>query len=239
MRWPRYRRWAWWLLWPLIALLRPLICRLKVEGVEHIPAKGGAVIACNHTTGPDYLLLALASPRELHFMAKAEIFNWNPVLTFLLRAAGVFPVRRGQGDQSAVGNAALIARQGNLVAMFPEGTRSRTGQLMRGKTGAARIALAAGVPIIPAAVINAPAIFKRRGLRRPLVTVRFGEPVCWPATSDGPDVYGAAGDYTDEIMQRIAHLLPSSLRGVYGNGDSAQVESNGNGARPVRETMHN
>jgi 1-acyl-sn-glycerol-3-phosphate acyltransferase len=68
MRFPRYRRWIWWALWLLVAPLRPLVCRLRVPGLGHVPRQGGAVVACNHTMGPDYVLLALASPRELMFM---------------------------------------------------------------------------------------------------------------------------------------------------------------------------
>lgn len=200
-------------MWFLLSPLRPLFCRLTVEGRDNIPDDGGAVLASNHTVGPDYVLLAISSPRELHFMAKAEIFDWSPVLSTILRMGGVFPVRRGQGDKSALGNAVLTARRGNIVAMFPEGTRSRTGALMRGRTGAARIALAAEVPVIPAAVVNATAIFKRRSLRRPLVTVRFGEPIHWEA--DESDFLSAT-EYTEAVMGSIAELLPPEQRGFYG-----------------------
>lgn len=219
-------------MWLLIAPLRPLFCRLRVEGREHIPKEGGAVLASNHTTGPDYVLLAISSPRELHFMAKAEIFTWNPVLSFILRSGGVFPVRRGQADKSALGNAVLTARRGNVVAMFPEGTRSRTGALMRGRTGAARIALAAGVPVIPAAVVNATAIFKRRSFRRPLVIVRFGEPVHW--TSALPSDFEAATGYTEVVMRRIADLLPPEQRGLYGALESVDSKT----TEPERVMAH-
>jgi 1-acyl-sn-glycerol-3-phosphate acyltransferase len=216
MRWPRYRRWIWWFFWLLLTPIRPFVCRLRVEGVEHLPRQGGAVVACNHTMGPDFVLLAYASPRELLFMAKAEAFQWHWLLSAILRAGGVFPVQRGKSDQAAIDTAVELVAAGNLIAMFPEGTRSRTGRLQRGKTGAARIALAAGTPIIPAAVTNARAVLKRRTLWPPVVTVRFGPPVHWAQNGDEATTVRL---YTDTVMGEIARMLPPEQRGVY--GDSA------------------
>lgn len=202
----------------LVSLIRPLLCRFKVEGREHLPMKGGAVVACNHNYGPDFILLAMASPRELSFMAKAEAFRWNPFLAAILRAGGVFPVKRGQGDTVAIERAVELAMEGNLIAMFPEGTRSKNGALMRGRTGAARIALAAEVPIVPAVVLNSAQVFGRRGWRRPLVTVRFGEPVPWEGFKlAGYDEAEMARAYTDVLMGEIAKMLPPELRGQYGD----------------------
>jgi 1-acyl-sn-glycerol-3-phosphate acyltransferase len=151
-------------------------------------------------------------------MAKAEAFAWNPILSSILRAGGVFPVWRGKADNAAIENAVALARAGNLIAMFPEGTRSKSGILMRGKTGAARIALAAGVPIVPATVTNSALILKRKGWCRPLVTVHFGEPIPWcghmPTVGDDGEV---ARLYTDVVMGEIARMLPQELRGEYGN----------------------
>jgi len=213
MYWPRYRRWIWWFFWLLLTLVRPLLCRLRVEGLDNLPKRGGAVVACNHTMGPDYVLLAYSSPRELMFMAKAEVFQWHWLVSAILRAGGVFPVQRGKNDQGAIETAVVLARMGNLIAMFPEGTRSRTDQLMRGKTGAARIALAAGVPVIPVAVANATAIVKRRTFWPPVVTVRFGPPVYWARNGDEATTVRF---YTDTVMTEIARLLPPGQRGVYG-----------------------
>ena len=135
-------------------------------------------------------------------------------------------MQRGKGDSGAIDTAVELARAGNLIAMFPEGTRSKTGVLMRGKSGAARIALAAGVPIIPAVVINSATVFKRKGWRRPLVTVRFGKPVPW--VDDMDDEEGeAARAYTDAVMVEIAKMLPTQLRGEYAEfTDRPPIESN-------------
>jgi 1-acyl-sn-glycerol-3-phosphate acyltransferase len=149
-------------------------------------------------------------------MAKAEAFALNPLLAAILHGGGVFPVQRGKGDSVAIETAVELAKEGNLIAMFPEGTRSKSGALMRGKTGAARIALAAGVPIVPAIVLNSAVVFKRKGWQRPLVTVRFGKPIPWQAYMlNGDEENEAARAYTDLVMGEIAKMLPSELRGEY------------------------
>ena len=96
------RRWVWWTCYGLAWLVQPLLCRLQIEGRENIPATGGAVVACNHNYGPDFVLLGMASTRELRFMAKAEAFAWHPILAAILRGGGVFPVQRGKGDSGAM-----------------------------------------------------------------------------------------------------------------------------------------
>jgi 1-acyl-sn-glycerol-3-phosphate acyltransferase len=212
---PKYRRWIWWVGWFLMGLVRPMLCRLQVEGRENVPISSGAVVASNHSYGPDYILLAFSSPRELWFMAKSEIFSWNPLLAAVLRAAGVFPVQRGKSDTAAIDTAVKLVMDNHLIAMFPEGTRSKSGVLMTGKTGAARIALAADAPIVPVAVINSAAVFKRKGWRRPLVTVRFGKPICWQA-KDGADEAETARAFMDTVMREIASMLPQEFRGEYG-----------------------
>ena len=130
--------------------------RLRCEGVERLPATGGYVLASNHLSNFDPWLVGmpLFPRRYLRFMAKSELF-WFPLGPFL-SACGAFPVRRGQQDQEAVETALRLCREGNIVVMFPEGTRREKGlrkrREARWRTGAARIALEAGVPLIPAAV---------------------------------------------------------------------------------------
>lgn len=223
---PKYRRWIWWIGWSLFTLVRLLLCRFQVEGRENLPMTSGAVIASNHNYGPDFILLALACPREVRFMAKAEVFSWNPLLSAVLRAVGVFPVQRGKSDIAAIETAVHLAKSGEWIAMFPEGTRSKSGALMRGKTGAARIALAADVPIVPVAVTNSREVFKRQGWRRPLVTVRFGEPVYWESpVCHGEDEAEVARAFTDAVMSEIAAMLPPALRGEYGDAPSQERDT--------------
>src|SRR5215203_1232649 len=121
------RRWVWLICKGLVWAIHPLFCRLTIEGQENLPAQGGGVVACNHNYGPDFIVLGLSSPRELCFMAKAEAFEMNSLLSAVLRAGGVFPVKRGKGDSGAIDTAVELAENGDLVAMFPEGTRSKSG----------------------------------------------------------------------------------------------------------------
>lgn len=198
----------------LFSVFRPLLCRVTVDGAEHLPYQGGCVLVCNHTFGPDFLLLGYGCPRQIYFMAKTEIFSWHPWLTAIFHSAGVFPVDRGRGDVVAFSTAVEIVRQGRVLGMFPEGTRSPNGQLLRGKSGAARIAMQAQAPVIPAVVIGAPLVLKQLGRRwrSPHVTVRFGPPLC---LTGNPDDLAEARQNTERMMRAMAALLPSDLRGDY------------------------
>lgn len=157
---------------------RPIVrhvYRLDVQGLEHVPSRGGFVVAANHTSFVDAWPLGIALwPRSLHFMVKHEA--WKPPLTWILAGVGSFPVRRGESDAAAIANAIRVCRGGRVMVMFPEGTRRgkkrNMGHRLRPHAGAARIALAATVPLVPAAL---------RGLDRlprfgPL-RVRFGAPI--------------------------------------------------------------
>lgn len=167
------------LLYRVIAVSsRPLIkgvYRLRVEGDEHVPLRGGFVVAANHTSNFDPWPLGIALwPRSVHFMAKYEA--WKPPLKWLIAAAGSFPVRRGEGDVEALENAMRVCREGKVMAMFPEGTRRQKGlrkkHEARPHTGAARIALGAGVPLVPAALQGLDRLSRFDQLR-----LRFGAPI--------------------------------------------------------------
>jgi 1-acyl-sn-glycerol-3-phosphate acyltransferase len=138
--------------WPVLHGLY----RLRARGLEHLPREGGFVLACNHVSSfdPWPIGLPLWPRRFLRFMAKSELYWWP--LTYVLNGAGAFPVRRGQRDAQAIENAVSLVRQGYAVAMFPEGTRRAKGLVKRfearPRSGAARIALEAGSPLVPAAV---------------------------------------------------------------------------------------
>jgi len=137
--------------WPLLYGL----FRLRARGREHLP-DGGYVLAANHNSNLDPwpLGLPLFPRRYLRFMGKSELF-WTPFKQFAT-AAGAFPVRRGERDTAALDTAAQLCREGHIVVMFPEGTRRKKGLRKkyeaRAHTGAARIALAAGVPLVPAGI---------------------------------------------------------------------------------------
>lgn len=182
--------------WPILHGLY----RLHARGRENIPRDGGLVLACNHVSSfdPWPLGLPLWPERQLRFMAKSELY-WFP-LALVLDGAGAFPVRRGQADVEAIETAVRLAAAGEVVAMFPEGTRRRKGLVKRfearPRTGAARIALEAGVPLVPAAVKGTDRLLAFGPLR-----VTYGEPV----DIEGLDPKQA----TDRLMARIAELEAS------------------------------
>ena len=153
-----------------------ILYRLRCQGVERLPAEGGYVLAANHSSSLDPwpLGMALYPRRYLRFMAKSELF-WFPLGPFI-SACGAFPVRRGQRDQDAVDTAVRLCREGHVVVMFPEGTRRAKGlrkrHEARWRSGAARIALEAGVPLVPAG-ISGTAELTRLGA----VRVAFGDAV--------------------------------------------------------------
>jgi 1-acyl-sn-glycerol-3-phosphate acyltransferase len=189
--------------WPLMRGLY----RLDARGVDNLPATGGFVLAANHTSNFDPWPLGyeLWPKRQLYFMAKVELFN--PVLGPPLRAGGAFPVRRGEQDVEAMEMAIDLCRDGKIVAMFPEGTRRAKGIVKKfehkPRTGAARIALTAGVPLVPAAIAGTD-----RLARIPKLKVAYGSPV---ATHDLVDMPAreAARVATSRLMESIYALLGS------------------------------
>ena len=189
--------------WPVLYGL----FRLRARGRENIPSAGGFVLACNHVSSfdPWPLGLPIWPRRFLRFMAKSELY-WFP-LTLVLNGAGAFPVRRGQADVEAIETAVRLARDGNVVAMFPEGTRRRKGLVKRfearPRTGAARIALEAGVPLVPAAVRGTDRLLRLGPLR-----VVYGAPVDIDDLR-GADVRDAAHEATTRLMARIGELEAS------------------------------
>ncbi len=149
-------------------IVTPLFYRVKVEGRENIPADKGFLVCSNHVTNYDPVFIGSYIKGPLRFMAKEELFH-NPVVALVLRSVGAFPIKRGSGDNEAIDTAKEILSGGGVMVMFPEGTRSKTGELMRPKSGAAFLAVNTGCDVLPAAVIfkGTPRIFRR-------VTIRYG-----------------------------------------------------------------
>lgn len=192
-----------------------IAARVRVEGWENVPKKGGAVVVCNHGPGNDYFPLGISLPRMPHFLAKIEAFQIHPVLGWLLASGGCIAVNRGTGDVEALRTAVQVVREGELVMVFPEGHRSEDGKLQNGKTGATRIALEANVPIIPVGVIGAEAGYRNfpRFWKRPVILVRIGKPFVLEGKGGQDRAAVVAG--TRRIMLSIAELLPYEMRGVW------------------------
>jgi 1-acyl-sn-glycerol-3-phosphate acyltransferase len=172
------------------------VFRLRATGLEDLPAEGGFVLAANHTSNfdPWPLGLPLFPQRWLRFMAKSELYWWP--LRALLDAVGAFPVERGKGDVAAIAKAVELVRSGEVVVMFPEGTRQRKGLRKRWEarphTGAARIAQRAGAPLVPAAIKGTDRLARLGPLR-----VAYGPPV---------EVTGDAHETTERLMAEIRRL---------------------------------
>lgn len=143
--------------------------RVTIEGREHIPEKGGYILVSNHRDNADPVLIATALRQQLHFMAKAELFSTRLTNWFFLNI-GAFPVERGKGDTGAVEWAMEQLQKGNILAMFPEGTRAPTDVPLRPKSGAAHIARSTGADVLPCAV----RITEKKWARRS-INIRFGE----------------------------------------------------------------
>ena len=124
------------------------VFRIKVHGKENMPSCGGAVVAINHKSNWDVPIAGIYAPRQLGFMAKAELFK-NKILSWLFTSLGAFPVQRGKGDIGAIKSALLRLRNGDIVAMFPEGKRVKNGEKVKVKPGAVMLATRANVPIVP------------------------------------------------------------------------------------------
>ena len=184
--------------------LMNLLLRPKATGVENVPREGGFVLASNHLSNfdPWAVGLPIFPWRYLRFMAKKELW-WFPLGPFI-KAGGAFKVHRGQRDAAAIETAIELAREGHAVVIFPEGTRRRKGMVKkyeaRAHTGAARVALGAGVPLIPAAIKGTDNLRKLGPLR-----VVYGEPLRLDDL-DGREDREAAQEATDRLMAEIASL---------------------------------
>ena len=213
----------WFLKWVALGPWLKLVFRPQVDGAENVPATGPAILASNHLSYADWLFMPLTLPRRVTFVAKAEYFTGRGPKGWLQRlffsGSGQVPIDRsgGRASEGALLSGLKVLRRGELFGIYPEGTRSPDGRLYRGKTGVARLALEAKVPVIPVAVINtdqiAPPGMVFGRFMRP--RVRFGKPL------DFSRYDGMQGDryilrsITDEIMYAIMAMSGQEYVDVY------------------------
>lgn len=190
----------------------PLLLRAlggwHVSGCEHIPSEGPALICPNHVSYLDPPVIGIASPRRCCYMAKASLFK-IPLLGGFIRKSYSYPVDRDEGGRQAIRIGTTLLEAGELVVIFPEGTRSPTGDLIPGQPGAAFIASRAGAPVIPAAIWGTDIVLPMHAKRiyRCPVYVRFGAAMQLPRPAEGERLSRAQlQEFTDELMGRIGAL---------------------------------
>jgi len=156
-----------------------LLYRVREIGRENVPKDGPLVLAPNHFSQMDHFFVGVYLRRKIRFMAKSQLFG-PPVLTYIYKHGGVFPVRRGHQDEEAFKTAYELIDQGEMLLVYAEGGRSRSGELGEPKPGIGRIALESGAPIVPVAIHGSARVRRWKRLSFPKVTVQFGEPISFP-----------------------------------------------------------
>ncbi|MFY0757792.1 lysophospholipid acyltransferase family protein [Metabacillus dongyingensis] len=170
--------------------------RIEVKGKEHFPKEGAVLLCSNHIDNLDPPTVGISAPRQVHFMAKEELFR-IPVLGGIVRKVGSFPVKRGMSDREALRNGLNVLKDGGVLGLFPEGTRSKDGQLGKGLAGAGFFALRSNALVVPCAVIGTYKPFNK-------VKVFFGEPINLDPLRERK---ATAEEATELIMSKIAELL--------------------------------
>ena len=198
--------------------------RPRVEGIDNVPARSGAIIASNHLSVADQLFLGSVLQRQLHFWAKEEYFHLPGIkgvlMQNLMHGLGTIPVHRegGRAALHALDAAVPVLKAGELVGLFPEGTRSQDGRLYRGRTGVARLAMEAGVPVVPVGVSGTDKVqpkghtVPKVSARGTEVTIKFGQLLDF---SDRTDDMSSMRAITDEIMMAIQKLSGQQYTGKY------------------------
>lgn len=218
----------------LTGLLK-LLVGYSVQGEKNVPREGPLIVISNHLHNGDPLAVAVAVPRPIHYMAKRELFE-VPVLGWIIRRGGTFPVDRGAADRKAIRRADATLAQGIALGMFPEGTRSTSGAIKKPLPGAAMIALRSGAPILPVAVTGTerlPFNGKKGATRRFKrgIEVVIGRPFTICREENGKRV--TSEEATDRMMRVIAGMLPEEYRGIYADTAIEDVSAPDSGVRPV------
>lgn len=197
------------ILWPVAWVLFKTIFRLKIEGKENIPASGPLIIAANHKSYLDPIVLALAFKRRIFFMGKSELFK-IPLFNWLIRILGAFSVERREADREAFRKALKLLSDGKILGLFPEGTRIRHSLLGSLESGVAIIAARSGAPILPVGIIGTDKVMPEgaRIPRLPRIKVVIGKTIYTPAPGTDSAGKKEAINTTLEILyQKIHHLL--------------------------------
>jgi 1-acyl-sn-glycerol-3-phosphate acyltransferase len=221
----------WFLKRVILGPILRVVYRPWAEGLEHVPATGPAIVASNHLSFSDSLFMPLVVPRRVTFLAKSDYFTGRGVKGWLtrvfFRGIGQVPVDRagGKASEAAIGAGLKILGRGDLLGIYPEGTRSPDGRLYRGKTGVARMALEAKVPVIPVAMIDTekmqpPGRLIPRIMRPGL---RFGKPLDFSRYEGMEDDRYVLRSVTDEIMYALMDLSGQEYVDIYAQRAKAEI----------------
>ncbi|MDP4161853.1 MAG: lysophospholipid acyltransferase family protein [Bacillota bacterium] len=183
----------------VVSLIFKPLYRIKVLGAENIPSEGGVLLCSNHINNFDPLVVGISSRRPVHFMAKEELFA-VPALGNIVRKCNAFPVKRGMSDREALRNALAVLKADQVLGLFPEGTRSKTGELGKGLAGAGFFALRSAAKVVPCAVIGPYKKFHR-------LRVVFGKPIEMDEMRKNKV---SAEQATEIIMDEIRKLLENN-----------------------------
>ena len=219
------------------AILSPIfkvLWKVKVNGAEHIPASGPAIFCPNHTSVIDSFMLPLVLPRRISYVGKAEYMDsWKTKYVF--PAMGMIPIDRGGGEaaERALSTAARVLDDGEFFGIYPEGTRARDGKLHRGRTGAARLALRTGAPIIPVGMKGTREIQPPDAkVPKPFKSceIRFGRPIEVSRYLDRADDRLVSRQIIDEVMYEIRELTGQEYIDEYASKKAEGI--------PAAETAH-
>ena len=196
-----------------VAFLFRLASQIEIEGIEHVPAQGGFLLATNHISRLDTPLLGVVSPRRVYGLVALKYKSFPP-FRWLLERGGAIWVRRTEFDRHALLESLAVLKRGEVLGVAPEGSRSPTCTLQEGKPGAAFLAARTAVPIVPVAITGTERMLEDfRRLRRMRLRVVFGKPFHLP--KEGRLTTEELESATELIMRRIAELLPVVYRGFY------------------------
>lgn len=181
--------------------------RVRVTGVQQVPAQGPVILAINHLSMLDPLIIGVTFPRPIHYMAKEELFRY-PLLGHLLRWVGTFPVRRGEADREAIQRSLQLLKKGRVVGVFPEGTRSDDGRLREIQGGTALLALRSGAPILPIAIWGTGQAMPRGRFlpKRARVLIHIGEAI-WIQASNGMSGHDRIREISRQLARQLGELL--------------------------------
>ena len=199
----------------IIGFLMKQLTRTEFIGVENIPPEGGVLIACNHMSRLDIPVLFITPNRpEITALVTTKYLKYPLLRWFIVTAEGIW-LDRDTAGFSAFRKAVEALKQGKALGIAPEGTRSQTAKLIEGKPGTALLALRTGVPIVPVAIVGTEdGMSKLLRLKRPRITAEYGKPII-PPKLDRSNREGQLQNLTDEVMCRIAAMMPQKYHGFY------------------------